>query len=119
MRLPARNIWDIKIQSVCGVLSARDGREVELFFSANFGQATLEPPRVIINPNRLYPIESIIRREHRFAINVLGSGQRDLALRLMTIRRRAVDKPRLLGVRVLDDPQHSIPYLDACLATLF
>src|SRR5713101_7407292 len=111
MLLHARNIWDIKIQSVCGILTARDGDQTELFFSANFGQVTLEPPRVIINPNRLYPIEGVIRRERRFAINVLASTQRELALGAMNLRRRALDKPRLLRVRVLDDARHGTPYL--------
>lgn len=119
MRLPARNIWDIKIQCVCGIISARDGNGVELYLSANFGQASLSPPRVIINPNRLYPIEPIIRREGRFAINVMAASQRNVAIRMGRIRRRALRKDEVLGIPTLNDLQHGIPYVPGCLQTLF
>src|SRR5438445_594625 len=98
MLLPARNIWDIKIQAVCGILSARDRDGVEIFLSGNFGQASLEPPRVIINPNRLYPIEPVIRRERRFALNVLGASQRGTAIRLINASRRETHRAILLGI---------------------
>lgn len=119
MLLPARNIWDIKIQSVCCILSARDRDGVEIFLSANFGQASVSPPRVIINPSRLYPIEPVIRRERRFAINVLGASQRRTAIRLINVRRRAIHKDILLGIVTCNDSRHDIPYVSNCLRTLF
>jgi predicted dehydrogenase/flavin reductase (DIM6/NTAB) family NADH-FMN oxidoreductase RutF len=119
MILPARNIWDTRIQSVCAVISARDGQDAEVWMCGNFGQASLDPPRVVINPNRLYPIEGIIRREGRFAINVLSASHRDAAWRLMNARRRSPGKTKLLGLPVLDDNPFGIPYLGDCLRTVF
>jgi predicted dehydrogenase/flavin reductase (DIM6/NTAB) family NADH-FMN oxidoreductase RutF len=119
MLLSAGTIWDIKIQCVCGIISAREGDEVEIFMCGNFGQASLSPPRVIINPNRLYPIEPIIRRQRRFAINVLAASQRDVTIRLTQLRRRATGKADLLGVLIRNDDQHNIPFVPDCLRTVF
>lgn len=119
MRLPARTIWDIRIQGVCGIVSAADGAGAEIFFSGSFGQASLSPPRIVINPNRLYPIEPIIRRERRFAINILAAGQRAVAIRLINVRRRALAKDRIADIVVERDPQHGIPHVKDCLLTLF
>src|SRR5215471_223491 len=119
MILPCRNIWDIKIQCVCGILSAFNGSDIELFLSANFGQVSLDPPRLIVNPNRLYPIETAILREQRFAINVLSSAQRELALRMLRLRRRATAKAKLSNFTLSTDSQHRIPYLNDCLRTIF
>lgn len=118
MILPARNIWDTAIQCVCGAITASDGKVDEIYLSANFGQASLDPPRVIINPNRLYPIESVIRSSRRFAINVLRQDQRGLARRLVCIRRRQPDKASVAGASLKRD-RHGIPFLDDCLRTLF
>lgn len=120
MRIPAATIWDTKIQCVCSAVSVRDGEGVELWMCGNFGQVTLSPPRVIVNPNRLYPVEAAIRRERRFAINVFPAGERDAAIRLTRIRRRKPNKDRMVGLPVLMAPEHGmIPYLGRCLRTLF
>ena len=87
MRQPARTIWDTRVQAVCSIISAADLPETELWMCGNFGQCSLEPPRVIINPNRLYPIEPVIRRERRFAINVASRDQRDAVIRAIRAGR--------------------------------
>ncbi len=69
MLLPARTIWDTRLQCVCAVVSAKGPDGAELFLSGNFAQATLDPPRIVINPNRLYPIDGAIRSAGRFAVN--------------------------------------------------
>lgn len=119
MLRPARTIWDTKIQCVCGVITASDGDRVEVFLSGNFGQASISPARVVINPNRLYPIEPVIKRTRRFAISVLAASQRDVAIRLVNVRRRALDKARIVGVTVSTDPRFGIPYLPDCLQAVF
>lgn len=119
MRRPAATIWDTKIQCVCSVVTAREGEDVELWMCGNFGQASLAEPRIALNPNRLYPIEPAIRRERRFAISVLSEKQRDLGIRLTRVRRRAVNKPKVVGLRVAEDEQHGIPYAPDCFRTLF
>ena len=118
MRIAARTIWDTRIQTVCSIVSARDDDDIELWLCANFGQAGLDPPRVIINPNRLYPIEGAIRRARRFAINVLPLHHRALALALTRLRRRIPNKIDRLGLTVIGDKRHGIPYLSGCLRTV-
>src|SRR5579871_5126796 len=110
MRIPARNIWDVRIQTVCSVVSAREGEGVELWMCGNFGQASIDPPRIIINPNRLYPIEAAVLRERRFALNVFRQSQREVAIRLIRLRRREPDKDKVIGLPIEVDKQHGIPY---------
>ena len=119
MRQPARTIWDTRVQAVCSIISAADLPETELWMCGNFGQCSLDPPRVIINPNRLYPIEPVIRRERRFAINIASREQRDAVIRAIRVRRRSVHKATTVGLPVIQDPTHDIPYLGGCLRTLF
>jgi len=119
MRLPAATIWDIKIQCVCSIVTAREGTDVELWMCGNFGQASLDPPRIVINPNRLYPIEAAMRRERRFAINVAPASARDAVIRASRMRRRGPNKARVVGLPLREDGQHGIPYLEGCLRTLF
>ncbi|MDB4917973.1 MAG: oxidoreductase domain protein [Gemmatimonadetes bacterium] len=119
MKVPARTIWDVKVQSVCSIITAHDEPEVELFMSGNFGQCSLYPPRIIINPNRLYPIEGAIRREGRFAINVASSDQRAAVMRAIRVRRRSVNKATTVGLPIVQDAVHGIPYLPGCLRTIF
>jgi len=69
MHWPGRTIWDTRIQTVCGILSAKGEHGVELYFSATFAQVSLAPPRVIVNPNRMYAIENAIRSGGQFAID--------------------------------------------------
>jgi predicted dehydrogenase/flavin reductase (DIM6/NTAB) family NADH-FMN oxidoreductase RutF len=115
---PARTIWDTKIQCVCGVLAARASAGTEIYLSGNFGQASLEPPRIVINPNRLYPIEGIIRESRRFSLNVIPASRRDEVLRLARMRRRESRKAELLGWKLAED-RHGIPFLADVLRTLF
>ncbi len=117
MIVPARTIWDTRIQCVCAVVAAKEGGETEVFLSGNFGQATLDPPRIVLNPNRLYPIEAMIRRVRRFSLNVLRAEDRDEAIRLVRLRRRQPRKTEVLGWRL--EEQDEIPYLPGALQTLF
>ena len=117
MRWPGRTIWDTRIQGVCGIISAYLDGEVHLFGSASFAQLTLEPPRVIINPNRMHGIEEAVRKSGCFAINVLPKSSRNLMIELMGMRRREPEKASLLGLNILDND--GIPYLEGNLRTVF
>lgn len=117
MIVPARTIWDTRIQCVCGVIAAKEGGETEVFLSGNFGQATFDPPRIVVNPNRLYPIEGMIRRVRRFSVNVLRAEDRDEAIRLMRLRRRQPHKADVLGWHL--EEHEEVPYLAGALQTLF
>src|SRR5215831_19431685 len=119
MHLPATTIWGTRIQAVCSVIAARDGNGVELWMCANYGQVSLDPPRVIINPNRVYPIEEAIRRSRRFSLNVLPVSARLPAIRLIRARRREPDKPGVMGLSMPIDARHDIPFLERALQTLF
>ncbi|MBK9169035.1 MAG: Gfo/Idh/MocA family oxidoreductase [Bryobacterales bacterium] len=115
MRLPVRDIWEARVQGLCGVVCAGE----ELWLCGNYGQASLDPPRVVINPNRLYPIEAAIREQGRFALCVLGASQREEARRIAQVRRREPDKAGAAGVRVATDETHGVPYLTGCPRVLF
>lgn len=119
MRAPARNIWEIKVQTVCSIVSAGTPGAIELWMCGNFGQASLDPPRVVINPNRLYPLEGVIRETRRFALNVISEDERAAAERLMRVRRREPNKAKQLGIPLKFDTNHALPYLTQCLRTLF
>jgi predicted dehydrogenase/flavin reductase (DIM6/NTAB) family NADH-FMN oxidoreductase RutF len=119
MRRAAATLWDTKIQCVCAVVSAREGNHAELWLCANFGQVSLTDPRIAVNPNRLYPIETAIRRERLFAINVLSATQRDIAIRLAKVRRRSPNKATIIALDLKDHERHGIPYAPACFRTLF
>jgi len=73
MRRPARNIWDTRIQCVCGAITARGKESVEIYASGCTAQVSISPPRIAINPNRLYPIEQTIMEAGRFTVNVMAS----------------------------------------------
>jgi predicted dehydrogenase/flavin reductase (DIM6/NTAB) family NADH-FMN oxidoreductase RutF len=86
----------------------------------NFGQISLgTEARIGINPNRLYPVEAAMRRERRFSISVLSRAQRDVALNLARVRRRAVHKPKVVGVHIATDERHGIPFAPDCYRILF
>lgn len=115
---PGRTIWDTRAQSVCGIITAKRDVDAELFGSASFAQFTLSPPRVIINPNRTYPIESAIQNAGRFAINVLPASKRDLMIKLMGVRRRQPGKAKVVGITLSEDA-HEIPFLSQALRVVF
>ena len=119
MLQPARNIWDTRIQCVCAVVSAAAGGDVELWMCGNFSQASLDPPRIVINPNVLYPIESTIRESGRFAVNVFSAGGREAVLRMVQVRRREPEKAKVLGLPVIEDAEHHMPYIPDAMQTLF
>jgi hypothetical protein len=56
MILPSRTLWDTRIQCLCSVVAASEGDDTELWVCANYGQVSFDAPRIIVNPNRLYPI---------------------------------------------------------------
>jgi predicted dehydrogenase/flavin reductase (DIM6/NTAB) family NADH-FMN oxidoreductase RutF len=118
MHWPGRTIWDTRVQGICGILSARGEDETALFVSATFAQVTLSPPRVVVNPNRTYSIETAISRTSRFAINVMPASSRDLIIRLMRVRRRQMNRGDTVGL-VLSEDDHGIPFIEGALETLF
>jgi predicted dehydrogenase/flavin reductase (DIM6/NTAB) family NADH-FMN oxidoreductase RutF len=116
--LPGRTIWDTRIQTVCGLLSARGDHGVEVYFSATFAQVSISPPRVIVNPNRMYAVEEAIRKGGRFAINVLPVSERERLARLIAMRRRQHGKAELAGLEMGED-EYGIPFLKGSLRTIF
>ena len=118
MRWPGRTIWDTRIQSVCGILTVSSEEGTEIFGSASFAQASLTPPRVIVNPNRTYAFEPAIRQTRRFAINVLPATSRNLMIQWMRIRRREPEKAKLLGLTIAED-HLGIPFVEGSFRTVF
>src|ERR1044072_3283117 len=118
MRSTGRTIWDTRIQDICGIIASSLNDEVHLFASASFAQVSLDPPRVIINPNRTYGIEEAVRLSSRFSINVLPESSRQLMIDLMKMRRRQLGKENVLGIDIISD-EHEIPFLNGNLTTLF
>jgi len=118
MRWPGRTIWDTKVQDVCGIITAAFEGEVYLFATASFAQVSLDPPMVIINPNRTCGIDQAIKNSRRFAINVLPASSRELMIRLMRTRRRQSSKEHILGLKIVVN-EHAIPYLEENLRTIF
>lgn len=106
------------MQGICGILSARGEDETAMFVSATFAQVTLSPPRVVVNPNRTYSIETAISRTSRFAINVMPASSRDLIIRLMKVRRRQPQRGEIVDLVVRED-EHEIPFIEGALETLF
>jgi predicted dehydrogenase/flavin reductase (DIM6/NTAB) family NADH-FMN oxidoreductase RutF len=119
MRWPGRTIWDTRIQSVCGILTVSSEEGTEIFGSASFAQASLNPARVIINPNRTYAFEPAVRQTARFAINVLPATSRNLMIQWMRIRRREAEKIRILGLTIVTDDQFGVPFIKGSLRTIF
>jgi len=118
MNYPGRTIWDTRVQSICGILTAAGPQEVEIYFSASFAPLSLDPPRVIVNPNRTYPIAEAVQLIGRFAINVLGLDQLPLAARLVKMPRRLSGKATSLGLDIREN-ELQIPFISNCLQTLF
>src|SRR6185436_4580524 len=118
MRFPGRTIWDTRVQSVCGILSAKGESSVEIFVSASFAQVSLSPPLVIVNPNRMHSIEPAIALTGRFAINVMPISARPSIARLMKMRRREPDKPQAAGLSITED-EHDIPFVEGALRVVF
>lgn len=118
MHWPGRTIWDTRVQGICGILSARGEDETAMFVSATFAQVTLSPPRVVVNPNRTYSIETAISRTSRFAINVMPASSRDQIIRLMKVRRRQPNRGEIVDLVLLED-EHDIPFIEGALETLF
>ena len=117
MRWPGRTIWDTRIQGVCGILSAGGEGEQAVFLSATFAQVTLDPPRVIVNPNRMYSIEPAIQKSGRFAISVMPESSRRQIVNLMKVRRREPNRAAIVGLTL--DEAHGIPFIEGALQILF
>lgn len=118
MHWAGRTIWDTRIQGICGLLSAQGDNETALFVSATFAQVTLDPPRVVVNPNRTYSIEPAIERTSRFAISVMPASRQDQIVRLMAARRRQPNRSDVVGLTVQED-DWGIPFIAGALQTLF
>src|SRR6185295_20366877 len=98
MHWPGRTIWDTRVQGICGVLSSQGEGETALFVSATFAQVSLDPPRVVVNPNRTYSIDAAISRTGRFAINVMPASSQEQIIRLMAARRRQPNRADVVGL---------------------
>jgi predicted dehydrogenase/flavin reductase (DIM6/NTAB) family NADH-FMN oxidoreductase RutF len=118
MRFPGRTIWDTRVQSVCGILSANGAAGIEIFVSASFAQVSLSPPLVIVNPNRMHSIEPAIALTGRFAINVMPVSSRRTVARLMKMRRREPNKSQVAGLSIEED-EHLIPFVEGALRVVF
>lgn len=118
MRFPGRTIWDTRVQSVCGILSVKGESGAEIFVSASFAQVSLNPPLVIVNPNRMHSVEPAIALTGRFAINVMPVGERDVVARLMKMRRRQPEKAQTVGLKIAVD-EHQIPFIEGALRIVF
>jgi UDP-N-acetylglucosamine 3-dehydrogenase len=117
MRLPSQTIWDTRIQCVCGIIAAEGEAGPEIYFSANFAQATLEPPRLIVNPNRIYPIEPAIRKTGRFSVAVLPASALKTAIAVSRIDRRQPGKASVLGLAM--GSAHEMPFFRDGLEIVF
>ena len=118
MHWPGRTIWDTRIQHISALLSANSDAGILIHFSATFAQVSLSPPRVIVNPNRMYAIDEAIREGRRFAINVLPMAEKQRLIRLARMRRRQHQKWELLGFEMSED-QHGIPFYKGSMRILF
>lgn len=118
MNYPGRTIWDTRVQSICGILTAAGPYEVEIYFSASFAPLSLDPPQVIVNPNRTYSIAEAIQSSGRFAINILAVEQVSLAAKLVKMPRRLSGKAASLGLAIREN-ELQIPFIGNCLQTLF
>jgi len=118
MTAPARTIWDTRIQCICGVVAAAEHGETELWACANYGQVSFDPPRLIVNPNRLYPIEPVIRRTRRFTLNELAESDRAALLRLFRLRRRESAKAEKAGFAI-STGELGLPFLPDSARTWF
>lgn len=117
MIIPCRNIWDTRIQCVCGIVLAQEGSQTDAWACGNYGQVSLDPPRIIVNPNRLYPIEMMLRRTRRFSLNVMPASAREEVLRFMRLRRREPRKIELMGWGIKS--AHGVPFLPSALRSVF
>jgi predicted dehydrogenase/flavin reductase (DIM6/NTAB) family NADH-FMN oxidoreductase RutF len=106
----AVDIWDARIQSVTSFISAYSGEETEIFAISNFAAVSTDPPKIIVNPNPLYPIEEILRREKIFSLNVMSLHDVDLAQKITALRRRQTNKPETIGLLLDRHPKYRVPY---------
>ena len=119
MILPARNIWDTRLQCLCAVIAAQDANgEVDLWLATSFAHVNMDTPRIIVNPNRLYPIEGIMRQSGRFSLNILDAGQTEQTRRFIRLRRRERNKAQAIGWAV-EFGDLGLPFLPIASRTLF
>ncbi len=117
MQTPSQTIWDTRIQCVCGIVAAEGETGPEIYFSANFAQPTFDPPRLAINPNRIYPIEPAIRKAGRFSVAVLPAGALETAIALSRMHRRQPGKASVLGLSM--GSEHGMPFFRDALQIVF
>ena len=90
----------------------------EVWLCGNFGQVSIDPPRIVINPNRLYAAEAMIRRVRRFSLNVLPETQQESARRLVQLRRREPGKLARAGWTQQTDEATGLPTLAEAMQVL-
>ena len=101
--------------TLCAVTSAHDGRVSGM--TANWiAQAGFEPPMVMLAVEADSNSLRVIQASGVLAVNVLASGQRELAGQL---GRATVKRPdKLVGVATHPGPVTGVPLLDAALGWL-
>ncbi|MDX2192460.1 MAG: Gfo/Idh/MocA family oxidoreductase [Gemmatimonadales bacterium] len=90
--------------------------EPEPYATAAFAFAG--PSHLLVNPNRLYPVDEAILARGAFALSWLARSQRDVMLALIGARRREPDKVRALGLAVEAGPL-DLPALAGAPRTAF
>jgi flavin reductase (DIM6/NTAB) family NADH-FMN oxidoreductase RutF len=61
------------------VLTARDGNNANGATVSWLSQASFEPPRITVNLRNETGIHERVQATHKFVVNVLGQGQKDMA----------------------------------------
>ena len=117
MILPCRTIWDTRIQCIFGLVLVHEDGRTDAWGCGNYGQLSLDPPRIIANPNRLFPLEDVLRRTRRFSLNIMPASAREEILRFNRLRRREPRKLELMGWTV--EEAHGLPFLPRSLRTVF
>jgi predicted dehydrogenase/flavin reductase (DIM6/NTAB) family NADH-FMN oxidoreductase RutF len=105
----ATDIWETRLQSVTGFLSAYDGEEIEIFSLSNFAIVSYNPPKIIVNPNALYPIDDVIRKHQFFALNIMDVQDLSLGRRMIAMRRRQAGKADILGLEMYPHKDWPVP----------
>ena len=94
-------------------VSVADGGEVNAFTANWLSQASFDPPLLMVSVENASKSLGMIRNSRRFAVNVLESGQRELAGALGKTALKVPDKLKGLGY---DISESGCPLLHDALA---
>lgn len=91
------------------VLTAADGEEVAAGTINWLSQASFQPPLVMVGVKRDSHLHALIERTGRFAVNILGAGQKEIAAAFF--RPTQVSEGRLNGYPFERGPRTGAPLL--------